>query len=92
MRLWPSIRCQPEQQLDPALARTVEVLLRRCFAARRKMLRNTLAGLQPPEQLSALTAAAGIDLAATASGGGAGRLGRSGGGLESPQRLNPSHG
>ena len=52
-----------EQQLDPALARTVEVLLRRCFAARRKMLRNSLAGLQPPEQLEALTAAAGIDLA-----------------------------
>ncbi|MEY3768933.1 MAG: rRNA ((1518)-N(6)/adenine(1519)-N(6))-dimethyltransferase RsmA, partial [Cyanobacteriota bacterium] len=51
-----------EQQLDPALARTVETLLRRCFAARRKMLRNTLAGLQPPEQLAALTAAAGIGL------------------------------
>ena len=52
----------PEQQLDPALARTVESLLRRCFAARRKMLRNTLAGLQPPEQLAALTAEAGIGL------------------------------
>ena len=47
-----------DQQLDPALARTVESLLRRCFAARRKMLRNSLAGLQPPEQLEALVAAA----------------------------------
>jgi 16S rRNA (adenine1518-N6/adenine1519-N6)-dimethyltransferase len=52
----------PDQQLDPALARTVESLLRRCFAARRKMLRNTLAGLQPPDQLQALTAEAGIGL------------------------------
>jgi 16S rRNA (adenine1518-N6/adenine1519-N6)-dimethyltransferase len=40
----------------------VEGLLRRCFAARRKMLRNTLAGLQPPEQLQALCAHAGIRL------------------------------
>ena len=52
----------PEQRLDPALARTVEALLRRCFAARRKMLRNTLAGLQPPEPLQRLTEAAGIRL------------------------------
>lgn len=52
----------PEQQLDPALARTVESLLRRCFAARRKMLRNTLSGLQPPELLATLTAEAGIAL------------------------------
>jgi 16S rRNA (adenine1518-N6/adenine1519-N6)-dimethyltransferase len=37
------------QRLEPALARRVEQLLRRCFAARRKMLRNTLAGLLPPE-------------------------------------------
>jgi 16S rRNA (adenine1518-N6/adenine1519-N6)-dimethyltransferase len=51
-----------DQQLDPALARTVESLLRRCFAARRKMLRNTLAGLLPPDQLAALTAEAGIAL------------------------------
>jgi 16S rRNA (adenine1518-N6/adenine1519-N6)-dimethyltransferase len=40
----------------------VEELLRRCFAARRKMLRNTLAGLQPPEPLQRLTEAAGIRL------------------------------
>jgi 16S rRNA (adenine1518-N6/adenine1519-N6)-dimethyltransferase len=52
----------PEDRLDPAIARSVEQLLRRCFAARRKMLRNTLAGLQPPEQLQALTEAAGIGL------------------------------
>ena len=52
----------PEQRLDPALARTVESLLRRCFASRRKMLRNTLGGLQPPELLAELTAAAGIAL------------------------------
>jgi len=52
----------PEQQLDPAVARTVESLLRRCFAARRKMLRNTLVGLQSPEQLLSITAEAGIAL------------------------------
>ena len=51
-----------EQRLEPALARTVEILLRRCFAARRKMLRNSLAGLQPPEQLEALVAEAGATL------------------------------
>ncbi len=50
------------QQLEPGLARTVELLLKRCFAARRKMLRNTLAGLLPEAQLVALTAGAGIDL------------------------------
>ena len=52
----------PEERLDPALARTVEGLLRRCFAARRKMLRNTLAGLQAPEPLQTLCADAGIRL------------------------------
>jgi 16S rRNA (adenine1518-N6/adenine1519-N6)-dimethyltransferase len=52
----------PEQRLEPALARTVEGLLRRCFAARRKMLRNSLAGLQPPERLEALAAEAGVTL------------------------------
>ena len=51
-----------EQRLEPALAKGVEGLLRRCFAARRKMLRNTLAGLQPPEQLQALCESAGIRL------------------------------
>ncbi|MFM8260621.1 MAG: 16S rRNA (adenine(1518)-N(6)/adenine(1519)-N(6))-dimethyltransferase RsmA [Vulcanococcus sp.] len=52
----------PEQRLDPALARTVELLLRRCFAARRKMLRNTLAGLLPADGLEALAAEAAIHL------------------------------
>ena len=52
----------PQERLDPALARSVEGLLRRCFAARRKMLRNTLAGLQPPEQLQCLCDGAGIRL------------------------------
>jgi 16S rRNA (adenine1518-N6/adenine1519-N6)-dimethyltransferase len=51
-----------EQRLDPAIARRVEQLLRRCFASRRKMLRNTLAGLVPPEQLLELAGAAGIEL------------------------------
>ena len=50
------------ERLPVAVAATVERLLRRCFAARRKMLRNTLAGLLPAEALSALAAAAGIDL------------------------------
>jgi 16S rRNA (adenine1518-N6/adenine1519-N6)-dimethyltransferase len=52
----------PEQRLEPALARTVDLLLRRCFAARRKMLRNTLAGLLPPEALADLAAEAAITL------------------------------
>ena len=51
-----------ERRLDPALARRVEQLLRRCFAARRKMLRNTLASLAPAEALVALAAGAGIEL------------------------------
>lgn len=50
------------QRLEPAIARGVEQLLRRCFASRRKMLRNTLAGLLPPDRLAALATAAGIDL------------------------------
>jgi 16S rRNA (adenine1518-N6/adenine1519-N6)-dimethyltransferase len=59
------IRIEPrpaEQRLDPALALRVEQLLRRCFAARRKMLRNTLAGLVAAEELAALAADAGIAL------------------------------
>ena len=51
-----------ERRLEPAVARRVEQLLRRCFAARRKMLRNTLAGLLPPEALSQLAAEAGFSL------------------------------
>ncbi|TVS06272.1 MAG: 16S rRNA (adenine(1518)-N(6)/adenine(1519)-N(6))-dimethyltransferase RsmA [Cyanobium sp. PLM2.Bin73] len=49
-------------QLDPPLARGVELLLRRCFAARRKMLRNSLGGLLPPGPLAELAAAAGVGL------------------------------
>jgi 16S rRNA (adenine1518-N6/adenine1519-N6)-dimethyltransferase len=53
----------PEQRLEPALAAAVETLLRRAFSARRKMLRNTLAGLVSPEALGAAAAAAAVDLA-----------------------------
>lgn len=52
-----------EQLLEPAVARQVESLLRRCYASRRKMLRNTLAGLLEPEPLSRLAADAGVELA-----------------------------
>jgi 16S rRNA (adenine1518-N6/adenine1519-N6)-dimethyltransferase len=52
----------PEQWPEPALARSVELLLRRGFGARRKMLRNTLAGLLPPQELAAVAEAAGVDL------------------------------
>ncbi|MFM7314242.1 MAG: 16S rRNA (adenine(1518)-N(6)/adenine(1519)-N(6))-dimethyltransferase, partial [Cyanobium sp.] len=51
------------QRLDPTVARQVESLLRRCYASRRKMLRNTLAGLLPQPDLMSLVAEAGIDLA-----------------------------
>ena len=53
----------PGQLLEPALARQVEGLLRRCYASRRKMLRNTLAGLLEPDALSRLADAAGVALA-----------------------------
>ena len=52
----------PEERPEPALAAAVEQLLRRCFAARRKMLRNTLAGLLPAPELLALAVAAGVQL------------------------------
>jgi 16S rRNA (adenine1518-N6/adenine1519-N6)-dimethyltransferase len=51
-----------EQQLPGELARTVEQLLRRCFAARRKMLRNSLAGLLGAEELEALAGEAQFSL------------------------------
>jgi 16S rRNA (adenine1518-N6/adenine1519-N6)-dimethyltransferase len=50
------------ERLAPERARQLDQLLRRCFAARRKMLRNTLAGLLPPAELEAVAAAAGVDL------------------------------
>jgi 16S rRNA (adenine1518-N6/adenine1519-N6)-dimethyltransferase len=59
------IRLDPlpaELRPEPALARATEGLLRRCFAARRKMLRNTLAGLLPEERLEAVATAAGVAL------------------------------
>jgi 16S rRNA (adenine1518-N6/adenine1519-N6)-dimethyltransferase len=52
----------PAELPPPPLARTVEALLRRGFGARRKMLRNTLAGLLPAEKLAAVAAAAGVRL------------------------------
>ena len=53
----------PEQLLPLAQARTVEMLLRQAFAARRKMLRNTLAPVADPDTLLASATAAGIALA-----------------------------
>jgi 16S rRNA (adenine1518-N6/adenine1519-N6)-dimethyltransferase len=51
-----------ERRLAPELARAVEQLLRRCFAARRKMIGNTLKGLAPTERLEALAQQAGVNL------------------------------
>ena len=59
------IRLDPlpaHQAPAPALARSADQLLRRCFAARRKMLRNSLAGLLPGDPLDALAAEAGVSL------------------------------
>lgn len=53
---------EPDQRLEPLLARRVEALLRQAFLARRKMLRNTLAGLLPAAELNALAQAIGISL------------------------------
>ena len=53
----------PSELLPPALARQLEGLLRRCFNARRKMLRNSLAGLLPADQLEEVAATAGVSLA-----------------------------
>ncbi|MFM8604952.1 MAG: rRNA adenine N-6-methyltransferase family protein, partial [Cyanobium sp.] len=52
----------PEQLPAPELCRSVELLLRAAFAARRKMLHNSLAALVPAERLAPLAAAAGVDL------------------------------
>jgi len=51
-----------EQRLPAELARGVEALLKRCFAARRKMLRNTLQGLAAADQLERLAVAGGFEL------------------------------
>jgi len=50
------------ERLDSSLARHVEMLLRRTFASRRKMLRNSLSGLLQEPELVAVAAAAGISL------------------------------
>ncbi|MFM8604672.1 MAG: 16S rRNA (adenine(1518)-N(6)/adenine(1519)-N(6))-dimethyltransferase RsmA [Cyanobium sp.] len=52
----------PEQLPAPELCRSVELLLRAAFAARRKMLHNSLAALVPSDRLGPLAAAAGVDL------------------------------
>ncbi|MEB3199010.1 MAG: 16S rRNA (adenine(1518)-N(6)/adenine(1519)-N(6))-dimethyltransferase RsmA [Synechococcaceae cyanobacterium] len=52
----------PSEALEPAVARRLDQLLRRCFASRRKMLRNSLTGLLPPEALVEAAAAAAVDL------------------------------
>jgi 16S rRNA (adenine1518-N6/adenine1519-N6)-dimethyltransferase len=52
----------PEQRLPPELAAALERLLRRAFAARRKMLRNSLAALAPEETLAPLAAEVGVSL------------------------------
>ncbi len=51
-----------EQLLPTPSARQVELLLRRCFAARRKMLRNSLAGLLPAPQLLQLAQELALNL------------------------------
>ena len=59
------IRLDPlpaDQRPDSELCRSVERLLKQAFLARRKMLRNTLAGVRPPEELKQLALEAGIDL------------------------------
>jgi len=59
------IRLDPlpvELRPEPAIARRVEQLLKQAFLARRKMLRNTLVGVCPADQLQELAAAAGISL------------------------------
>ncbi|MFM7465899.1 MAG: 16S rRNA (adenine(1518)-N(6)/adenine(1519)-N(6))-dimethyltransferase RsmA [Cyanobium sp.] len=52
----------PEQRLPLEQAGAVEPLVRRAFMARRKMLRNSLAGLLPEDTLAAHAADAGVSL------------------------------
>jgi 16S rRNA (adenine1518-N6/adenine1519-N6)-dimethyltransferase len=54
----------PDRRLPQEQACTLEQLLRRAFAARRKMLRNSLAGVLPEEQLVQLASEAGVSLQA----------------------------
>ena len=50
------------ESLEPELAKKLESLLKRCFGARRKMLRNTLAGLMPLGALEPWAHGAGVRL------------------------------
>ena len=50
------------ERVEPALAARVESLLKQAFLARRKMLRNTLAGVAEPNRLKDLAASAGFSL------------------------------
>ena len=50
------------ERLEPALATRVESLLKQAFLARRKMLRNTLAGVADSERLQVLADSAGFSL------------------------------
>ena len=50
------------ERVEPALAAQVESLLKQAFLARRKMLRNTLAGVAEPDRLKELAASAGFSL------------------------------
>ncbi len=52
----------PEKLLDPVLANRVDVLLRKAFASRRKMLRNSLGGLGTVSELEEFAKEAGISL------------------------------
>jgi 16S rRNA (adenine1518-N6/adenine1519-N6)-dimethyltransferase len=54
----------PERRLAPELARAVEGLLRRAFAARRKMLRNSLAAVAPETILEPLASEVDVSLRA----------------------------
>jgi len=54
----------PDQRLPQELAVALEPLLRRAFTARRKMLRNSLAGLMPEDALARLAVEAGVSLQA----------------------------
>ncbi|MCX5930667.1 MAG: rRNA adenine dimethyltransferase family protein, partial [Cyanobacteria bacterium] len=52
----------PAERLEPELATRLEGLLQRCFAARRKMLRNSLAGLWSEPELAERAQRAGVSL------------------------------
>lgn len=52
----------PERRLPRELAAALERLLRQAFAARRKMLRNSLAAVAPEPELARLAAEAGVSL------------------------------